>query len=390
MPGLGLDTIQRLDHPLDVGDRGLRLLGRHLQFELRVLVGVGLELVQRLFGLGHVGIDRQGLAFLQQLLVLLQLLLCLLQVGLNLEQVLLLGDGLVEIGDGFVEAGRVGIQRDLQTVFQLGRDLVDLAFGLGEGLLDLVARGQCRLRGGLVRLGFCIQGLVENLFRFPDALDGLIDAILALCDLCVGILGLLGQFDAQRVCLAHQGFGLRIFLLAVGIAGLRFQLGDLRNRLLGLLAGVLTALGFTGLRAGHLRGQVHRLLGQLPRLLELAIGQRLAGLPLVLGDLTLAVFRGLEVGHALTTDVADTFLGRHRELALLLLDAFDLGQMPVGLGVERVDVLPVLGQRLRHRLALGGQDVVFDPLDVGAALFFRLTLAAGRLDPGFRLIVNEF
>jgi hypothetical protein len=29
--------------------------------------------------------------------------------------------------------------------------------------------------------------------------------------------------------------------------------------------------------------------------------------------------------------------------------------MPVGLGVERVDVLAVLGQRLRHRLALGGR-----------------------------------
>jgi hypothetical protein len=82
----------------------------------------------------------QRLALLQQLLVLLQLLLGLLQVGLNLEQVLLLGDGLVEVGDGFVEARRVGVQRDLQTVFQLGRDLVDLVFGLGEGLLDLVAR----------------------------------------------------------------------------------------------------------------------------------------------------------------------------------------------------------------------------------------------------------
>ena len=49
----------------------------------------------------------------------------------------------------------------------------------------------------------------------------------------------------------------------------------------------------------------------MSRLLELAIGQRLAGLLLVLGDLALAVFRGLEVGHSLTTDVADTFLGRH-------------------------------------------------------------------------------
>jgi hypothetical protein len=241
-----------------------------------------------------------------------------------------------------------------------------------------------------VRLGFGIQGLVENFLGLPDTLDGLIDAILALCDLCVGILGLLGQFGAQCVGLAHQGFGLRVFLLAIGIARLRFELGDLRNRLLGLLAGVFAALGFTGLRTGHLRGQVHRFLGELPGLLELAIGQRLAGLPLVLGDLALAIFRRLEVGHALATDVADTFLRRHRELALLLLDALDFGQMPVGLGVKRIDVLPVLGQRLRHRLALGGQDVVFNPLDVGATLFLGLALAARRLDPGLGLIVNEF
>lgn len=111
--------------------------------------------------------------------------------------------------------------------------------------------------------------------------------------------------------MAHQGFGLRVFLLAIGIAGLRFELGDLRNRLLGLLAGVLTPLGLAGLRAGHLRGQIHSFLGELPGLLELAIGQRLAGLTLVLGDLTLAVFGRLEVGHPLATNVADTFLRRH-------------------------------------------------------------------------------
>ena len=61
---LGLDAIQRLDHPLDIGDSRLRLLGRDLQLELRVLVGVGLELIQCLLGLGHIGIDRQRLAFL--------------------------------------------------------------------------------------------------------------------------------------------------------------------------------------------------------------------------------------------------------------------------------------------------------------------------------------
>ena len=94
--------------------------------------------------------------------VLLQLLLGLLQVSLNFEQVLFFCQGLVQIGDGFVEAGRIGVQRDLQTIFQLGRDLVDLVFGLREGLLDLVARCQCRLCGRLVRLGFGIQGLVED------------------------------------------------------------------------------------------------------------------------------------------------------------------------------------------------------------------------------------
>jgi hypothetical protein len=89
--------------PLDVGDRRLRLLGGHLELELRVLVGVGLELVQRFLGLGHIGIDRQRLALFEQLLVFLELLLGLLQIGLDLQQVLLLGHGLVQIGDGFVE-----------------------------------------------------------------------------------------------------------------------------------------------------------------------------------------------------------------------------------------------------------------------------------------------
>ncbi|MDP2163327.1 MAG: hypothetical protein Q8K21_03760 [Hydrogenophaga sp.] len=90
------------------------------------------------------------------MLVLLQLLLGLLQVGLNLEQVLFFCQGLVQIGDGFVEAGRIGVQRDLQSVFQLGRDLVDLGFGLREGLLNLLARSQRSLCSRLVRLGFGI------------------------------------------------------------------------------------------------------------------------------------------------------------------------------------------------------------------------------------------
>ena len=64
--------------------------------------------------------------------------------------------------------------------------------------------------------------------------------------------------------------------------------------------------------------------------------------------------------------------------------------MSVGLGVERVDVLPVLGQRLRHRLALGRQDFVLDTLDVGRALGFGLSVTACRFDLGPRLAVDQF
>jgi hypothetical protein len=85
VPRLGLDAVERSDHALDVGDRGLRLLGGDLEFELRVLVGVGLQARECVFRLGDVGIDRERLSFLEQLLVL-QLLLGLLQVGLDRQQ----------------------------------------------------------------------------------------------------------------------------------------------------------------------------------------------------------------------------------------------------------------------------------------------------------------
>ena len=51
-----------------------------------------------------------------------------------------------------------------------------------------------------------------------DALDGLVDAVLALRDLGVRLLGPLRQFGAQLVGLSHQGLGLRVLLLAVGLA----------------------------------------------------------------------------------------------------------------------------------------------------------------------------
>jgi hypothetical protein len=81
----------------------------------------------------------------------------------------------------------------------------------------------------------------------------------------------------------------------------------------------------------------------LPGLLELAVGQRLARLLLQLGDLALAILGGLELGHALTR------ISRMRSSVVIDSWRFSssmrwiFGQMPVGLGVERVDVLPVFG-----------------------------------------------
>ena len=224
---LGLDAIQRLDHPFDIGDGCLRLLGRHLQLELRVLIGVGLEFVQRLLGLGHIGIDRQRLAFLEQLLVFLELLLRFLQISLDLEQVFLFGQRLVQISDGLVEARDVGVERDLQPVLELGRDVVDLARGLGQRPLNLIARRDCRACRRMVRLRFGIQRLVENLLGLANAVDGIAHALFALRGLHVGILGLLRQFRAQLIGLPHQIGGLLVLLPAVGLARLRFQLRDL-------------------------------------------------------------------------------------------------------------------------------------------------------------------
>ena len=199
---------------------------------MRVLVGVGLQTRECVFRLGDVSIDRKRLSFLEQLLVLLQLLLSLLQVGLDRQQQLLLGHRLVEVGDRFVEARRVGVDRDLEPILELGRDLIDLGLGLGQRLADLVPGRHGGLRGRLVCLGLCVQRLVQDLLGVTNALDGLIDAVLALRDRRVGILGALGQFRTQLICLTHQRVGLLVLLPAVSLPRLRFELGDLRDTLL--------------------------------------------------------------------------------------------------------------------------------------------------------------
>ena len=238
-------------------------------------------------------------------------------------------------------------------------------------------------------LGLGVQRLVQDLLRVPNALDGLIDAVLTLRDRRVGILGALGQLRTQLIGLTHQRVGLLVLLPAVSLPRLRFELGDLGDTLLRLLAGFLGALGLVGLTAGNLRRQVHRLLRVLAGLLQFTSSQRVAGLGLVLVDLALAVLGRLDLRHALPEDLADALLRRHRQQALLILDALDLRQVAVRLGVELIDVLTVLGRRLHHGLALGRQDLVFDAGDVGRAFLLRLTIATGGIDPRLGLIIDE-
>ncbi len=295
MARLGLHAIQRPQHALDVGDGRPRLLGGDAELELRVLAGIGVEPVQRRERLGHVGVDRQRLAFLQALLVVLQRLLGLLQIGLDDHQPRPLGQCLVQVGDGLVEALGVRIDGDLEALLQLGRQLGDLVVGLGQRLLDVLAGRHRRLCSTLVRPGFRIQGLVEDRLRVADAANSFIDRRLALDGLGVGIGHPLGRLGAQLVRLPLQGLGPGVFLPAPRLARLGFHLGRLRDRLFGLAARILRTLGLAGLRACHLRGQVQRLAGALPGLVEFALGQRRAGTGLVFGDLAFAILLRLEV-----------------------------------------------------------------------------------------------
>ena len=75
------------------------------------------------------------------------------------------------------------------------RDLFHPGKLLPAGRRDLLRR----LRRALVRLGLGVQGLVEDLLGLPDALDGLVDAVLPLRDLRV-------RPGHQRVAHAHEGF----------------------------------------------------------------------------------------------------------------------------------------------------------------------------------------
>ena len=124
-------------------------------------------------------------------------------------------------------------------------------------------------------------------------------------------------------------------------------------------------------------------------MLEFTIGQLLTGLGLVLRDLAFPVLRGLVLRHALAPNVAHALLRGHGQLSLGLLDALDFRQMPVGLGVEGVDVLAVLRERLGQRLALGGQDVVLDTLHVGTALFLGLALPGGGVLARLRFLIDQ-
>ena len=234
-----------------------------------------------------------------------------------------------------------------------------------------------------------VQGLVENLLRGADVLDGGIDPLLPARDGGIRLLGPLGDLGAQRVRLPHQGFGLAVLLISGGFSGAGLEESDLGRTLLCLPAGILAALGFTRLARGHLGGQVHGLLGIASRLLEGAIRQRPARLLLVFGDLALTILGGLVLAHPLALDVANALLRGHREAPLLLLDPVHLGQVPVRLGIQGIDVTPILGERLRHRLTLGREDLVLDPLDVGRSLSLCLPLATGSVDPGCRLLIDE-
>ncbi|NKF67595.1 hypothetical protein GO296_04878 [Ralstonia solanacearum] len=63
--------------------------------------------------------------------------------------------------------------------------------------------------------------------------------------------------------------------------------------------------------------------------------------------------------------------------------------MPVGLGVERIDVLAVFCGRLGQGLPARGQDLVLDPLHVGRTLGLGLAVTRGGVDAGARLVIDQ-
>ncbi len=146
-----------------------------------------------------------------------------------------------------------------------------------------------------MRLGLCIERLIEDRLRIADPADGFVDGGLALYGPGVGVRGLLCRLGAQLVRLPCQGFGLRVFPAAGCLPGLSFQLGHLRDGLLGLPARILRALGFARLRARYLGSQVHGLAGALAGLVEFAVGQGCTRTGLVFRDLAFAVLLGLVV-----------------------------------------------------------------------------------------------
>ena len=222
---------------------------------------------------------------------------------------------------------------------------------------------------------FGLQALVQKVLGRADRANRLIDVALAAHGGLIGRLGFLGNVRAQRVGLLHQLLGRCVFLLAVRLSSLGLKLHDLGHVLLGLHPCILRAFGIKGLGTGNLSGQVHGLLRQLASLLELAACQQLPCISLKFCNLALAIFSCLKFAHALAADLPNALLRGQRQQALLFLDALDLTEVPARLGVERVDVRAVLANPCGHRLALGGQDLVFDSGDVGAALRLGLSLA---------------
>ena len=164
-------------------------------------------------------------------------------------------------------------------------------------------------------------------------------------------------------------------MLAGCLTCLRLKGHDLGVRLLRCLLGFFRFFGFSGLGAAHLHCQIHGLLRKLFGLLKFTSGQRITRLALQLNDLAFAVFRGLKLRHALTAQLTDFFLRGHRQQPLGFFDALNFYQMPIGFSIERIYVSTVFRGGGDHGLAFGGQYLVFDSDNVGAAFSLGQALA---------------